>query len=104
MQGDGSVLSYMTEAERAKRIYTPTPQALLNLLARIERANTIPQKCGFVKQGDGSVLAYMTEAARAKRIYAPTPQALLNLLARIERANTTPYFSENPSDRNHRAL
>ena len=31
----------MTEAARAKRIYTPTPQALLNLIARIERANTI---------------------------------------------------------------
>ena len=103
-QGDGSVLSYMTEAARAKRIHAPTPQALLNLLARIKRAITIPQKCGFAKQGDGSVLSYMTEAARAKRIYTPTPQALLNLLARIERANTTPYFSENPSGRNHRAL
>ena len=76
MQGDGSVLSYMTEAARAKRIYTPTSQALLNLLARIERANTIPQKCGFVQQDDGSVPPYMTEAAQAKRIYTPTSQAL----------------------------
>jgi len=50
-QGDGSVLSYMTEAARAKRIYTPTPQALLNLLARIERANTISYSHSIVAGG-----------------------------------------------------
>ena len=60
----------MTEAERAKRIYTPTSQALLNLLARIERANTIPQKCGFVQQGDGRNSRHDRSRASETHLYA----------------------------------
>ena len=76
MQGDGSVLTYMTEAARAKRIYTPTSQAPLQISLHALSVPTLSRRNAALCSKATGGTPDMTEAARAKRIYTPTSQAL----------------------------